>query len=86
MAEQIPEIKASIKGYRQLTQEEQDLINEIKTKAEEVGAIVARLEEAAGYQIRNLIDPDTRWLEKAKTDLQVGFMELVRSIAKPTTF
>ena len=29
---------------------------------------------------------DKRWLAIAKTDLQKGFMSLVRSIAKPETF
>ena len=72
------EITANIKGYRQLTPEEQHFINTVKTKAEEVGQLVD--------EISNISDVDTRWLEKARTDLQVGFMELVRSIAKPTTF
>lgn len=72
------EITANIKGYRQLTAEEQHFINTVKTKAEEVGQLVD--------EISNISDVDTRWLEKARTDLQVGFMELVRSIAKPTTF
>ena len=31
-------------------------------------------------------DIDKRWLAIAKTDLQKGFMALVRSIAKPETF
>lgn len=30
--------------------------------------------------------PDNRWLAIGKTDLQKGFMAVIRSIAKPTTF
>ena len=71
-------ITANIKGYRQLTEEEQHFINTVKTKAEEVGQLVDEVSKISGV--------DARWLEKAQIDLQVGFMELVRSIAKPTTF
>jgi hypothetical protein len=46
-----------------------------------------------GAIMRDLLDKmdkvpeiDKRWLAIAKTDLQKGFMALVRSIAKPTTF
>jgi len=67
-----------IKGYRDLSQEEIDLINRIKGYAEEVGEAI---EEAEGVD-----SIDQRWLAIAKTDLQKGFMSLIRSIAKPNTF
>lgn len=72
-----------IKGYRDLSQKEIDLMNEIKTKAAECGDLVAKL-FASGATEANA--PDIRWLSIGKTDLQTGFMALVRSIAKPTTF
>lgn len=67
-----------IKGYRDLSQVEIDLMNDTKGRAEGVGALIKMLE--------NLPDTDKRWLAIAKTDLQKGFMSLVRSIAKPETF
>lgn len=70
-----------IKGYRDLTAEEIALMNEIKTKAEEVGELCAKLVGKDGGSA-----PDQRWVSIGRTDLQKGFMALVRSIAKPTTF
>ena len=67
-----------IKGYRDLSQKEIDLMNDAKGRAEGVGALVKMLEDIPGI--------DKRWLAIAKTDLQKGFMALVRSIAQPTTF
>lgn len=72
-----------IKGYRELSQEEIDLMNEIKTKAAECGELVAKL-FAAGTTQDNA--PDGRWLSIGKADLQTGFMALVRAIAKPESF
>jgi len=46
--------------------------------AEQVGAFVAKLEQAAGT--------DKRFVAIGKTELQKGFMCAIRSIAKPTTF
>ena len=67
-----------IKGYRDLTQEEIDLMNEIKAKAEEVGNLVDRVQSAHGI--------DRRWAAIGQTDLQKGFMSLTRAVAQPTTF
>lgn len=67
-----------IKGYRELNQEEIDLINESKDLAEQCGKLIERLHQAQGI--------DGRWLAIGRTDLQKGFMAVVRSIAKPTTF
>lgn len=72
-----------IKGYRDLSQEEIDLMNEIKGKAAEVGELVSKL-QAAGTTQDNA--PDMRWVAIGKTDLQTGFMALVRAIAKPESF
>ena len=67
-----------IKGYRDLTQQEIDDMNESKELAAQVGILIDKL-----YTIESI---DKRWLSIAKTDLQKGFMSMVRSIAKPTTF
>lgn len=70
-----------IKGYRELTQEEIDLMNEIKEKAAEVGDLCDRLVGKDGGTA-----PDQRWVAIGKTDLQKGFMALTRAIAKPEFF
>lgn len=79
-----------IKGYRDLTQVEIDLMNKIKAKAEEVGALVQEMMHVEGEASDTSPDgstaPNGRWLAIAQTDLQKGFMALTRSVAKPTTF
>ncbi len=67
-----------IKGYRDLSAEEIAAMNEIKAKGEELGALVNKLRGTAGL--------DQRWVSIGATDLQTGFMALVRSVAQPTTF
>lgn len=67
-----------IKGYRDLTEGEIGLMNSVKLHAEEIGTQIETLEHTPGI--------DKRWLAIAKTDLQKGFMALVRSIAKPDSF
>lgn len=67
-----------IKGYRDLSEDEITLMNDAKSKAEDIGKLIDVLNEKPST--------DKRWLAIAKTDLQKGFMSLVRSIARPTTF
>lgn len=67
-----------IKGYRDLTEEEIALMNEGKDLAEKVGAYSEKVKATAGI--------DQRWASVGITDLQKGFMALIRSIARPTTF
>jgi len=76
-----------IKGYRDLSQEEIDLMNEAKELAERVGQFIDKLQSISPMNVSdtNMI-PDGRWLNIAKTDLQQGFMSLTRAVAKPTTF
>jgi len=73
---------ALIKGYRDLSQVEIDLMNEAKTLAANVGSFIEKLQADR----ISLDGPDQRWVAIAKTELQQGFMSLVRSIAKPTSF
>ena len=67
-----------LKGYRNLSDDEKELINEGKELAEKVGEFVAKL--------NSVPSTDKRWLASGKTDLQTGFMKLTRAIAPPTTF
>lgn len=69
-----------IKGYRDLSQGEIDLMNEAKILAERVGDFCAKLSTSTVMAV------DSRRLAIGKTDLQKGFMAVVRSIAKPETF
>lgn len=69
---------APIKGYRELTQEEIDLANELKDLAVTVGDKVE--------QVMGRTDTDKRWCSIARTDLQTGFMALIRSVLRPDTF
>ena len=77
-----------IKGYRELSQEEIDLMNEGKALAEKCGEYIKKLEHHANVSTALDTDPviDGRWLAIGKTNIQQGFMSVIRSIAKPTTF
>ena len=68
-----------IKGYRELSEEEIAMMNEIKQKAVEVGELVAKLRNAGTVL-------DQRWVSIGATDLQTGMMALTRAVAQPTTF
>jgi hypothetical protein len=68
-----------ITGYRELTQEDIDLMNKIKNT---VGAQL----DALVNELLAIEHTDKRWVAIGKTDLQTGLMALVRSVAKPTTF
>ncbi|MDF3093492.1 DUF7681 family protein [Burkholderia semiarida] len=67
-----------IAGYRELSQEDIDVINAIKLQGNNLGEVFDMLEKS--------LEVDKRWLEIAKTDIQKGFSALIRAIAKPTTF
>lgn len=67
-----------IKGYRDLSQEEIDLMNEVKELAAKCEALISKLD----------VHPDTdkRAVALGKTNLQQGFMWAVRGIARPESF
>jgi len=67
--------KPAISGYRELTADEVKLINITKENAALVGELC---EGIAGMK-----DVYKRWAAIAKTNLQQGFMALVRAIARP---
>jgi len=67
-----------IKGYRDLTQAEIDLMNQIKAEGERLGNLIA--------QLRGRPDLDQRFVSLANTDLQTGIMYAVRAVARPESF
>jgi hypothetical protein len=67
-----------IKGYRELSQAEIDLMNKIKSKGAELGELVAELRASDRL--------DQRWISIGATDLQTGLMALTRGVAQPTFF
>lgn len=73
-----------ITGYRDLSQTEIDLMNEIKAKGQEMQTLTERLhaEISPAYAGSDCY----RWLAIGKTDIQTGIMALVRAVAQPTTF
>ncbi len=80
-----------ISGYRELSQDEIDLMNEIKAKGVELGEMIGRVKSSP------LNEPDAaayfwfetereRWSSEAATTLQTGIMQLVRAVALPQGF
>lgn len=87
----------AISGYRDLTQEEIALMNEGKALAEQCGAYIAKLRAmpatgANGVPFVNETPDgpapslDQRWISIGATQLQQGFMAVIRGIAQPTNF
>lgn len=70
--------KQKITGYRELTEQQIELINVIKAAGNQIGDLVAA--------VQSMEDIDQRWAATAKTNLQIGFMTLIRSIAQPESF
>lgn len=68
-----------IKGYRELGQEEIDLMNEIKQQGIALGELVDKLRD-------DDTNVDMRWVAIGQTQLQQGLMALTRSVAKPDFF
>lgn len=67
-----------ITGYRQLSEEDAALMNEIKAHGVELGKLVDKLS--------SLSHLNQRWLDIGTTDLQTGLMALTRAVAQPTSF
>lgn len=67
-----------IKGYRELTQHEIDLMNEGKELAEKCGCFIEKLELS---ETTNKEDA-----KRGETNLKQGFMWAIRSIARPEGF
>lgn len=91
-----------IKGYRDLSQVEIDLMNKITQHGQELESLVeaikshlliqdseafAAAEDGNEYEFNRLHKADPYcWATSAEFDFQVALMKLTRSIAQPTTF
>jgi len=67
-----------ITGYNTLSEEQIDLMNEIKAKGNELQEIYDQLME--------LDYTDKRWVNIGRTELQQGVMAWCRSITNPDSF
>ena len=67
-----------ITGYRELSQSEIDLMNEVKEQGKVLDALIT--------QMTHNDEVDRRWLAIGTTNLQLGLMALTRAIAKPNSF
>lgn len=67
-----------IKGCRDLSQEEIDAINAVKSEGERLSILIEELQDNMTL--------DQRWVSISETHLQQGIMAAVRSIAKPDSF
>lgn len=65
-----------ISGYRDLSQEEIDAMNECKAMEQAIAKLTKN--------IKALPETDQRAAALAVTNFQQGFMWLIRSVAKPT--
>ena len=87
-----------IAGYRELSQEEIDLMNRIKAKGGELLELQAELADMLNHQhvkkaANEERDPDElarfraadpqRWASIGKTDIQTGIMALVHAVGQP---
>lgn len=91
-----------ITGYRELSQDEINLMNEIKVKGVELGALADKVRAHIAEQTscaKIMTGPvgenelaridqaqPARWASIATTHLQEGLMALTRAVAQPTTF
>lgn len=84
-----------IKGYRELNQEEIDLMNRIKEFGPMLQVLTDDLDKYLTHQLNNLESEELErftnaqshtWLWEGKIALQKGLMALTRSVAQPTFF
>jgi hypothetical protein len=82
-----------IAGYRELTQEEIDLMNRIKAFGPELQTLCDDLQKhiinqeiEECYDERNRLAEPLEWLDQGKMSLQKGLMFLTRSVAQPSFF
>lgn len=84
-----------IKGYRDLSQAEIDLMNEIKEKSLEIETLLQKVSAHVDgqFESENQDDLDRlkkadpkKWADWAASGFQNNFMMLVRAVAQPTSF
>lgn len=79
-----------IKGYRELAQQEIDLINKIKAAGTLIEQIIEEVEHTnlstgTRSELDEIAEPQM-WTNQAKINLKIGLMALTRAVAKPTSF
>lgn len=84
-----------IKGYRELSQREIDLMNQIKEKGLELAELVTaikahHLSQRVAADVKEMdrlqeCEPE-RWCSIGRTHFQEGLMALTRSVAQPGFF
>lgn len=84
-----------ISGYRELSQDEIDLMNEIKAFGPQLEKLVLKVQLHLKQQDKYLPDEvregfdlaqPFRWASIGQTDLQTGLMALTRAVAQPSFF
>ena len=65
-----------ITGYRDLSQDEIDLMNKMKALEAEIGNVLAALPKDDACA--------NRWAAIARTHLETGFMFAIKAVARPT--
>lgn len=90
-----------ISGYRELSQAEIDLMNEIKALGPQIAALVEKIEGHVDAQYKAALGEDGEpngdfdrmdaaspytWVEDGKLSLQKGLMSLTRAVAQPGFF
>ena len=72
-----------INGYRELSQDEIDLMNEIKFKGKQLVDLVL---EVKSQELRDAsMDAERiRWANESRNSIDTGIMQLVRAVALPT--
>lgn len=78
---------------RHLVVEELSLLDEANALAQQCGDFVAKLRRQPdvlrGGRPASATEPgslDQQWITMGATDLQIGFMKIIRGIAQPKTF
>lgn len=91
-------IAPKVTGYRDLTDDDVEIINACKAKANDLDAFICALETRPATPQRASGQPeamravpldgsvDQRELAIARTKLQEGFMHLVKAVAQPRSF
>lgn len=67
-----------ITGYRELTQQDVNDMNDIKAEGERLKTVIEAM--------RSRKEIDQRWVSIAETNLQQGIMAAVRAVAQPNSF
>lgn len=80
-----------ISGYRELTQQEIDLMNKIKSIGPQLSELCKEVTAHLAIQTGDAFDSDINfepfyWAENGKRQLQMGLMYLTRAIAQPDSF